>query len=209
MKWASPRSRWLGSVLLTTLLALGACTTGSEASNESQVGIGEGSEILATPDLDSNTLVVNVAMTDTGFEPSTIFLPAGQHVELVLRNRGEHEHHYRVAGLVPFDLQWYVFPDVDPYELETMTDDELEALGITDEDNEVDHVLHHLNQTSVPFKGPSMSGIAPLPNEVHGYAQRGQKDIMAFFPLNPGEFVVEDVRYPEITGRVVVFEVKN
>lgn len=209
MKWVSPRSLRIVSVFLAMSLVVSSCTTGSEASNGNQVGTGEGGETLATPDLSSDTLVINVAMTDTGFEPSTIFLPAGRHVELVLRNRGEHEHHYRVAGLIPFDLGWFVFPDIDAYLLESMTDEELADLGIANDTSDVDHELHHLSPTVVPFKGPSMSGISPLPNEVHGYAQRGQKDVLVFFPLNPGEFVVEDVRYPEITGRVVVFDVED
>lgn len=196
------------AVVVALSLVLAACNAGSDGPGESSDDPAGVAQVMATPDLDSETLVINVTMTDTGFEPHTIFLPAGRHVELVLRNRGDHEHHYRIAGLIPFDLEWYLFPDIDPYVLETMTDDELASLGISPEDD-TDHASHHLDVTTVAFKGPSWSGIKPLPNEVHGYAQRGQKDVLTFFPLNTGEFVVEDVKYPEITGRVVVFEVEE
>jgi len=199
------RNTLLWAVVVALSLLLAACSAGSEASGENADEAADGGQTLVAPDLTSETFVINVAMTDSGFEPSTIFLPAGQYVQLVLRNRGEHEHHYRVAGLVPFDLGWVVDPEID---LEAMTDDELEALGITDE-ADTEHVTHHLSPTVVPFKGSSMSGISPLPNEVHGYAQRGQRDVLVFYPVSIGEFVVEDVKYPELTGRVVVFEVEE
>ena len=201
------RRVWL--VFLILALTLTACTAGSEASGENTGAGTDAGQTLVTPDLNSQSVVVNVTMTDTGFEPSTILLPAGRHVKLVLRNRGEHEHHFRVAGLVPFDLGWLVEPDISAYEIETMTPEELESLGISAEDSDMDHEMHHLTPTVIPFKGPSMSGISPLPNEVHGYAQRGQMDVMVFFPLSVGEFVVEDVLNPELTGRVVVLEVQD
>ena len=203
------RDTRLWAVVVALSLVLAACNAGSDGSGENSSDTADGGQVLVTPDLTVDTIVVNVAMTDTGFEPSTIFLPAGRHVELVLRNRGEHEHHYRIAGLIPFDLEWYVYPDMDGYVLDEMTDEERADLGIDEDEPDLDHVMHHLVPNAVPFKGPSMSGISPLPNEVHGYAQRGQKDVMGFFPLSIGEFVVEDVRYPELTGRVVVFEVKD
>ena len=144
---------WAVFVILSLVLV--ACTAGSDESGGTSDDSANGGQALATPDLNSETLVVNVAMTDTGFEPSTIFLPAGQHVQLILRNRGEHEHHYRIAGLIPFDLGWFVDSEID---LEGLTDDELESLGITDE-ADTDHVMHHLGPTVVPTKGASWSGI--------------------------------------------------
>lgn len=200
--------RWAAAFLALSLAAA-ACTDRSTQTEDGADGASGTSVTMVSPDLGSQTMVVNVALTDTGFEPATIFLPAGRHVQLVLRNRGTKEHHYRVAGLIPAQLRWYLYPDVDIAEVDAMSPAEREAIGISGAVDDMEHVVHHLAPTFVPFKEPSRSGIRPIPNEVHGYVQAGTAgDVLTFFPLNTGSFVVEDVLHPEIAGKVVVFEVE-
>ena len=159
------------------------------------------------PDLESDDLVVNVVLTDEGPEPETVFIPAGRHIKMVFRNRGMHEHHYRVVGLVPEDVAWILVPEIYEDELEGLTEEELEALGLGGPIDDIEHVLHHILPVFVPFREESRSGIKPLANEVHAYAQRGGVDIITFYATNTGRFQVEDVRYPELTtdAEVVVF----
>ena len=52
----------------------------------------------------------------------------------------------------------------------------------------------------------SPSGIKPLGTEVHGWVHRGMGDIIEFLALEPGEYVADDVKYPENTARVIVFD---
>ena len=139
-------------------------------------------------------ITVNVDLTDDGFEPSTIYIPAGRGVQLFLRNRGTTEHHYRIAGLVPAQLSWLA-----------STAYLLSNMQVRPEDiSEEDHLLHHLVGWA-PFRDASLFGIRPIGNEVHGYAASGDRDIVRFIATNTGTFRVEDVLHPEISGEVVVF----
>jgi len=139
-------------------------------------------------------ITVNVDLTDDGFEPSTIYIPAGRGVQLFLRNRGTTEHHYRIAGLVPAQLSWLA-----------STAYMLSNMQVRPEDiSEEDHLLHHLVGWA-PFRDASLFGIRPIGNEVHGYAASGDRDIVRFIATNTGTFRVEDVLHPEISGEVVVF----
>ena len=153
--------------------------------------------------------VINVTFTDTGFEPEIVFVPAGQPVRLVLRNRTEREHHYRVQGLLASDVRYFVFPDVSSEELDGLTVEELgaidPALAYATDAAEIEHILHHLLPYQVMSRDISRSGIKPIPGEVHGYAHRGEFDTLNFIPLTTGRFTVEDTRFPEITGTMVVF----
>lgn len=194
------RLRWIVVVIVLSAMT-SACTGGDEAETGTTDAV-----TMVAQDLEADTFVVNVKLTDEGFEPSRILIPAGNHVRLVLRNHGDHEHHYRVAGLIVSDLAWYQEADFSEDEIASMTPEELEAIGVTGDIDDAEHVSHHLAPTWVPYKEPSFSGIKPIGNEVHGYAQRGQIDVLSFYPLSVGSFVVEDVRYPEITGEVVVFQ---
>ena len=54
---------------------------------------------------------VNVAIGDTGIQPTAVFIPAGRRVQLLLRTRGVSEHHYRIEGLVPDNPLWLAEPD--------------------------------------------------------------------------------------------------
>lgn len=164
--------------------------------------------VVVPPDLGGKEFLVQVAMTDDGFEPGTILLPAGRHVRLVLRNRGSTEHHFRVKKLVPVEMRWLLEPDLDISNIDEMSDAELAEYGLTGEDatdEDVEHILHHLEPTFVPGKEKSPSGIKPLPTEVHGYAVVGGHDVLSFFALTTGRYEVEDVLHPEITGTVIVF----
>lgn len=199
------RRSWVAAVLALALL-MGAC---GDFWGKPDPVEDDGTVAWVEPDRVSPTLYVDVVLTDDGPEPKTLLIPAGRHIRLTLRNRGAHEHHYRVVGLRPEDMRWILFPQVDEYELAEMTQEELEALDIGGAIDDVEHVLHHLRPVFVPFRTESLSGIKPLANEVHGYTQRGQIDVVTFYATNTGRFVVEDLRYPELSAEVVVFEVQS
>ena len=80
----------------------------------------------------------------------------------------------------------------------------IDIAGVTDE-AEMEHLLHHLAPSWAPTKAESPSGIKPVGLDVHGYVSLGTNDVLTFFALQTGEYVSEDVLYPELTGRVVVF----
>jgi hypothetical protein len=199
-------SRPLRVVTVMLLLAgLASCSDDDAAPvttvPEEPVVAGEPADggVVVLPDYNAPTLTVNVTFTDEGFEPEIVHMPAGRQIRLVLRNRGSREHHFRVVGMPVAEVRWLMVPEVD----------EEEQLAMEAESGFVDdaaHILHHLEPEFVPFKPASASGIRPLPGEVHGYAQNGTSDTLLFFPLETGVFTVEDVRYPEITGRVIVFD---
>lgn len=186
-------------LLVALSLAVAGCAS-PNASDES------GGSQPVTLNLDAPTVRVNVFLTDEGPEPSTIFIPAGRNIRLVLRNHGTTEHHYRIVGLIPEEILWLLTPDIPEYELESMTPEERERFGLGDETADAEHELHHLTPSFVPFREVSRSGIKPLPNEVHGYVELGKTDVLLFYTTDVGEFVSEDVRFPELTGRVVVFD---
>ena len=199
--------RYLMAVLALLLVA-GACSSGDTGAG-SAVGRTERESVTVEPDFSLPPFVVNVALTDTGPEPDIIFLPAGRQIRLVLRNHGTTEHHFLIRGLVPSQLRWRVQPEVDTYDLDSLSPDELTDLGIdiegvTDE-AEMDHVLHHLAPTFVQTKPESPAGIKPVGLDVHGYVSLNTHDVLTFFALQTGEYVSEDVLYPEFTGRVIVF----
>lgn len=203
---AGVRTRTGLAAISVGLVLIAGCTA-SGNDGDSNVGIGEVEPTIVSPDLEQPTLVVNITLSDDGFEPETVFLPAGRHIRMVVRNISDHEHHYRVGGLLTSNLGWYVPPTVTEDEIASMSPEELEDLGMTEDDlDDVEHLLHHLQPTFVPFKEESPAGIRPLPNEVHAYAYRGHIDTVTFFPLSIGEFVAEDVLHPELTGRVIVFD---
>jgi len=198
----------IGITLLFVALVAAGCSGDGEASLSS----GDSAEsIMVQPDFSQSPLTINVSLTDEGFEPSTIFMPAGRPIRLVLRAGGNGEHHYRVEGLIPGNLQWIQFPEIDAYDIDSMSPAELAQNGIDVEgvrgDAELEHILHHLSPTFSPVKEASPEGVKPLGTEVHGYVTRGHVDVLHFYPLNTGRFKVEDVLNPEITGEVVVFAV--
>jgi uncharacterized cupredoxin-like copper-binding protein len=194
--------------LVVVAVGLVSCT-GASDSSVTATSPDAAAQVVVAPNLDKPTILINVTLTDEGFEPSTIFMPAGRHVRLVLRNRGTAEHHFRVPGLIPFNMAWLLAPELDEYDLLSMTEEELAEHGITAEDDaDIEHVLHHLSPQFVPTKEESPAGVKPLFGEVHGYVGLGTTDTLSFFPTNTGTFISQDVLHPEITGRVVVYEEK-
>jgi hypothetical protein len=196
-------ARALIAVLGLSLIAACGGSGSSTATTTTQ-------PVTVAAQLDLSPLTVNVLLTDEGFEPETIFIPAGRQIQLVLRNRGTTEHHYKIKGLVPSSLSWISFPVVDSYDLDSMTPEELAAYGIdlagaTDE-WEIEHILHHLHATFVPFRDGSPAGVKPIGLEVHGWASLGTVDVVSFFALTTGRFAAEDVLFPELIGEVVVFD---
>lgn len=194
-----------GVATLAALAVLASGCSGLFGSDEAAEQAGDRSTTVE-PDLSSGTTVLNIYLSDDGFEPSTVFLPAGRHIKLILRNRGNAEYHYRIGGLVPASMNWLLVPDVTEDDMMAMSQEELEALGLGGEIRDVEHELHHLNPVFVPFREESPSGIQPLANEVHGYVTRGTLDVLDFFPTNTGTFVIEDVLHPGVTGKAIVFD---
>src|SRR5687768_7722940 len=86
----------LASVLGVTLYGAGL------AAQHADHGAGH----AAPPAGSAHDFTVTRALSKTGLEPSAVFVPAGQPVQLMLRNRTTSEHHYRVVGLTPDELAW-------------------------------------------------------------------------------------------------------
>jgi hypothetical protein len=181
--------------LLPVVLVLAACSNSEvevdvapvEAIPEVEVAIAEVDEV-PTFDEQLTDMAINVVLTDEGFEPSTIFVPAGRGIRLLVRNRGTTEHHYRVVGLVAEGLLWQSEP-------EGLRED-----GVTDDD----HELHH-DSAFVPFRATSRAGIRPFGDEVHAYASRSDVDVVLFTALERGTYMVECPLHPEVTGKMTVF----
>jgi hypothetical protein len=115
---------------------------------------------------------VNVAISNAGIEPASVFVAAGQPVQLMLRNRGTSEHHYRVVGLAPDELRWMDRHEGAP-----------EKPGADNHD-------HHI-RTFVTSRAPSPAGIAPSGREVHGYVTGARiVDVVLFTATEPGTFEV-------------------
>ncbi len=138
-------------------------------------------------------ITVDIALTEDGFEPATIEIPAGERVRLVVRNRTRIEHHYRVVGLEATDLLWLAEPETEQRE------------GVSDEA----HDAHH-NNMWVAWRAPSPAGVQPTGDEVHLwaylYSPGGGRDAMVFTPTTPGTYEVVCPLHPEHSGTVVVTE---
>lgn len=140
----------------------------------------------AAPD---RVLTINVSVTDTAIQPSTIFIPAGRPVQFVLRNRGSAEHHYRVLGLAPDELAW--ISNGEPGEPVRAADDNHD---------------HHDRQI-VNSRSTSPAGIRPTGTEVHAYVTTRQRgDVVLFTTTQIGAFLVQCDLHPEKTGRLIVFD---
>lgn len=159
---------------------------------------GEGHDGLTGPGVTGGTpseapvryMMLNVEISDTGIQPSAVFIPAGQPVQLVLRNRGSTEHHYRVVGLVPDELSWIAAP----------------ASTIEEDVSDDDHAAHH-DRAFVRWRVTSPAGISPTGNEVHAYVSaRGGVDVVLFTATQTGTFVVQCDLHQEKVGKLVVFD---
>jgi hypothetical protein len=211
-RFIGPISALFGIVAL--LVAIGIVTTVARSSDgdTSGSGVEDGTApYTVEADLGTPALNVNVDLYDGRIDPEIIFIPAGRPIRLVLTNRTDREQHYRIKGLVPSQLRWMEAPEIDEYDIASMTPADLVAYGleeaatITDE-AELAHFAHHLTPQMVPTRGASPSGIKPLGTEVHGWVIRGTKELMEFIALQPGEYLADNPRYPDVTARVIVFD---
>lgn len=138
-------------------------------------------------------LTINIDITAEGYRPTGISIPAGQTVKLVVRNRTQIEHHYKIVGLVPSVLLWLA----DPVDTERVE-------GVTDEEHDAHHATEFVN-----WRAPSPAGIQPNGTEVHAwtflYSPGGGKDVVLFSADTPGTYQVVCPLHPEFSGEVTVY----
>lgn len=187
--------RVLGGLVPVGLL-LGACTSAPGVSNQAGVAAprAESAAVAhlhehhpaSSDEAPAAPLTINVYVTDAGFQPASIFIPAGQEVQLVMRNLGVTEHHLRVLGLVPRDL---------------MRPAKNEAVTGSDGD---DHAQHH-GASGVPFGlSASSTGLPRIGDEVHAHAVAGGMDVVFFTATKTGTFAVQCPLHPGMVGEVAV-----
>ena len=187
-------TRCLVTVAITSMaLVLAACGGDSAASDDGSANT-EATTATTEPapipqDWDRVLITLNVEVTDTGFEPAAIFIPAGRGIQLLMRNHGTTEHHLRVVGAEPARILWVARPDT----------------GIEDGVTEEDHSKHHLIGY-IDWRGTSDSGIKIPADEIHGWSRATEMEIMRFIISEPGTYQFEDVLFPELTGELTVFE---
>lgn len=182
----------LGLVLVSCSEGVGVPDlTGMAATQDKPAAVASLGESRATSPDDSGYLTINVEMTDDGIQPASIFIPAGQRVLLVMRNRGNHEHHYHISGLVPQDMLWL------STETGNMETDGMDAS---------EHSEHNHGGQMVPYhKCSPGSVICPTGNAVHAHAGAGGMDAIFFTANNTGTFLAGDPLHPEMTAKVTVF----
>jgi cytochrome c-type biogenesis protein len=156
----------------------------------------------ARPDDEVHYLTVNVAVSNDAFEPSTVFVPAGQPVQLMLRDRGTTEHHYRVVGLTPDEL-WWMAPGASSETTPPLSESLSEPLSDAAADDAHDHHSRHF----VTTKAASPRGITPSGREVHAYVTLANNiDMVLFTASQTGTFDVVCDLHPEKVGRLTVFD---
>jgi len=102
----------LALIVAATLLP-GPHRTMVEAAQEpaaadvhAHAGLDHGAMQAAPSANSTDYLTLNIDVSDSGIEPAVVFIPARRPIQLMLRNRGSTEHHYRAVGLVPDGLVW-------------------------------------------------------------------------------------------------------
>jgi cytochrome c-type biogenesis protein len=193
----------LAAVLGMALLH-GAAVVAQQASSVegTQAGMPHGEHeahaAAASAGEEAHAFTLNVFISDEGIEPSTLFVPAGQRVQLVVRNLGATEHHYRVVGLVPRHVRWMADPALATSPLDDVAP--LEAEGTAD------HSMHH-PRAFVDWRAPAPSGITPTGDEVHAYVSAERNlDVLLFTPTNTGTFDVACDLHAHTIGRLTVFD---
>lgn len=145
-------------------------------------------------------LTVNVDADDSGFQPATVTVPAGVQVKLVFRNRGTTEHHYRVLGLVPTDLQFLVAsPGENVLADPTPTQPVANAAPADEHEHDHDHGSFSGARSLTTPGGVRVTG-----DRVHAWAQATGIDEVMFIAAKTGTYDVSDPRHPEITGKLIV-----
>lgn len=140
------------------------------------------------PDPDAPAVTINIDVSESGYEPANISVPAGPNIQLILRNRTADEYHYRVVGLNATQILWLAPKDDMPRED-----------GVSEEDHEAHHA-----KDFVDWRGKSPQGVRPSLTEVHAYASGRQVDVVHFYALTPGTYEVSDPLHPTIKGSLTV-----
>jgi cytochrome c-type biogenesis protein len=137
----------------------------------------------------SDYFTVNVSVSDEGFAPSAVFVPAGRPVQLMLRGRGTAEHHYRVVGFVSDEIQWIDRGEHAP------------APAVPDDSHD-----HHIRRFS-RSRATSPGGITPSGREVHAYVSAARVvDVVLFTATQTGTYVVQCDLHPDKTASLTVFD---
>ena len=175
--------------ILISLLAIGLLLIACTSAPPVPTAVAPWADFAADADHaehHGSTLTVNVYVTDAGFEPASIAIPAGRAVELVLRNVGADEHHLKVAGLAATGL---------------MRLSRVEVVAAVDGNHAHDH-----GGSLVPIgSSTSSAGIRRSGNEVHAYAFGGGMDVIVFTATKSGAFKMHCPLHPGLTGRVEVY----
>jgi hypothetical protein len=149
--------------------------------------MGHGAAEADPPGVPADPIIVNVAISESGVQPSAVFVPAGRPVQLMLRSRGLAEHHYRVVGLTPDELMWA-----------GRAGPSAAVPGGSDHD-------HHSRQFQLT-RAPSPAGIRPTGREVHAYVTgQGSVDVVRFTARQAGRFAVRCDLHDEALGTLTVF----
>ena len=168
---------------------LAAAQEPAAAQDHAHAGIDHGGMPPARFESPTNYRTLNIDISDAGIEPATVFIPAGQAIQLMLRNRGSREHHYRVVGLVPDDLVW------------------VSRAESAQQNSAADAEHNHHNRQIVRERATSPGGIRPSGREVHAYAPGGSGvDVVLFRATQTGTFIVQCDLHPEKAGKLVVFD---
>ncbi|TAK74866.1 MAG: hypothetical protein EPO16_09950 [Dehalococcoidia bacterium] len=153
------------------------------------VSCGAGGDGTYRPDEDAEAVTVNIDVSEKGYEPADVRIPAGPSIQLILRNRSADEFHYRVVGLDATEILW----------LAAKEEDVVREEGVTEED----HEKHHAKDF-VAWRGTSPRGVKPTLKEVHAYAAGTQVDVVHFYALAPGTYQVSDPLHPDLKGTLTV-----
>ena len=197
----STKGLWITFVLGLAGLAVLSCSSAdaeTPVTNEPVIAvttepvtavISDGTAALLDAISEEHMVTINIALTDKGFDPPWIFVPEGELVQLVLRNRGSSEIHYKVEGMIPSELLWINVPK-----------DEIEV-GVTDDE----HESHHSSEF-VRWRATSTAGIKPTGEQVHAYVSRGgDRDVVRFVAPLIGTYPVIDPLHPEFSGEITVY----
>jgi cytochrome c-type biogenesis protein len=183
------------AAVLALFLHVAALTASQLPAAEGEVDVHAGMDHRAMqpgparPEGSADYLTLNVDISDTGINPSAVFVPAGRPVRLLLRNRGSMEHHYRVVGLAPDDLSW------------------IDRSGNASQDGVSDEEHNHHDRRFVQSRAPSPAGIRPTRGEVHAFVVGpNDLDVVLFTPTLAGTYVVRCDLHPEHTGKLTVFD---
>ena len=176
-----------------SLLALLPVAGIAVVAQEPHAGMDHSAHLGPRPEGEVHYLTLNVAVTNDGPVPSAVFIPMGQPVQLMLRNRGTTEHHYRVVGLTPDELWWMAAGAASE------TTSPLSDAPADDHD-------HH-SRHFVTTKPASPRGITPSGREVHAYVTLANNiDMVLFTASQPGTFEVVCDLHPDHRGRLTVFD---